>query len=203
VDTKAPLAVAGLIAVPVYFAALMASSLALDMPRVVGKKEFPTAAGTEAKIWLAALIAPGVVIAAGLAGLALRRFGIYLAAAAGIVVCLVLPGMSQGWVARHIARFPLGIDFVKDSDPSNLSSRGDWEHAAQATVVSITHWSIGLSIGVIVVGVLLEVRRRRGHDRILTEPPVAAVTGEPEAVVALDLADSALVRGRRPGRWRN
>jgi hypothetical protein len=154
----------------------MASSLALDMPRVVGNKQFPSTSGTEAKIWLAALIAPGILLAAGLAGLLLRRFGIYLAAAAGIVVCLVLPGISQGWVARHIARFPYGIDFVKDSDPSNLSSRGDWEHAAQATIVSITHWTLGLCVGAVVIGVLLELRRRRGAPELASEPTPYAET---------------------------
>lgn len=170
VDTKAPIAVAGLIAVPLYFAALMASSLALDAPRLVGKREFPGAAGTEAKIWAAALIAPAIVLAAGLVGLLLRRFGIYLVSAAGIAVCLALPGMSQGWIAGHERRFPLGIDFVKDSSPSNLSNRGDWEHAAQATIVSITHWTVGLAIAIVVVGVLVEVRRRRGAPDLLTEP---------------------------------
>lgn len=170
VDTKAPIAVAGLIAVPLYFAALMASSLALDAPRLVGKREFPGAAGTEGKIWAAALIAPAIVLAAGLVGLLLRRFGIYLVSAAGIAVCLALPGMSQGWIAGHERRFPLGIDFVKDSSPSNLSNRGDWEHAAQATIVSITHWTVGLAIAIVVVGVLVEVRRRRGRPDLLAAP---------------------------------
>lgn len=177
VDTKAPLAVAGLIAVPLYFAALMASSLALDAPRLVGKREFPGAAGTEGKIWAAALIAPAIVLGAGLVGLLLRRFGIYLVSAAGIAVCLALPGISQGWIAGHERRFPLGIDFVKDSSPSNLSNRGDWEHAAQATIVSITHWTLGLAIGVVVIGALLELRRRRGAPEYAVEPPPLEVAG--------------------------
>lgn len=180
VDTKAPLVVAGLVGVPLYFAALMASSLALDQPRIVGKHEFPGTAGTEAKIWLAALIAPGVLVLAGLVGLVLRRFGVYLVAATGIVSCLVLPGMSQGWIARHIARFPLGVDFVKDNDPSNLASRGEWEHAAQATIVSITHWTLGLAIGVVLVSLLLEVRRRRGREVVAVEPPPVD-SGAPQA----------------------
>ena len=170
VDTRAPIAIAGLIAVPVYFAALMASSLRLDAPRIVGKHEFPGSAGTEGKIWAAALIAPAIVLAAGAVGLLLRRYGVFLVAASGVVVCLVLPGLSQGWIAGHEKRFPIGVDFVKDSDPSNLSSRGDWEHAAQATVVSITHWTLGLCIGVAAVGILLEVRRRRGRPELLYEP---------------------------------
>jgi len=170
-ETRAPLAVGGLIAVPLYFAALMASSLALDRPHVVGKHEGPSTTPTEVKVYLAALIVPGIVLIGGIAGLALKRRGIYVPAVAGIVCCLVLPGISNGWLARHERRFPLGMDFLKDSDPSNLSSRGEWEHIAQATVTSITHWTLGLAIGTIVVGVLLEIRRRTGRDAIRIEPP--------------------------------
>ena len=75
VDSKAALAVASLISVPLYFAALMASSLALDRPHIVGNKQLPGTNATEAKIWLAALIAPAIMLAAGTVGLALRRYG--------------------------------------------------------------------------------------------------------------------------------
>src|SRR5207237_6633145 len=121
--SKAPLAVAALIAVPVYFAGLMASSLALDRPHVVGRHESPGTGGTEAKVWLAALIAPAIVMAAGAVGLLLRRHGIYLAALAGIVVCTLLPGLSHGWIGRHERRFPIGVDFIPDGSASNPSGR--------------------------------------------------------------------------------
>jgi len=179
IASKAPIAVAGLIAVPLYFAALMASSLALDKPHGVGKHVGPGSGGTEARIWLAALVAPGILIAAGAVGSFIRRYGFYLPAAAGIVVCLVLPGISNGWIARHERRFPQGIDFVRDSDPSNLSSRGEWEHAAQSTVSSICHWTLGLAIGAIVVGLLLELRRHTGRDAIVVEPPPDPTGGAP------------------------
>lgn len=170
VDTKAPLIVGALIGVPLYFAGLMASSLRLDAPRIVGKHEFPASAGLEGKIWAAALIAPAILVGVGLVCLLLRRWGIYPVAVVGIVVCLVLPGVSQGWVAGHIKRFPIGVDLVKDNDPSNLASRGEWEHSAQATITSITHWTLGLAIGVLVVGALVELRRRRGVPEVLYEP---------------------------------
>lgn len=203
-ESKAALAVAGLIAVPLYFAALMASSLALDKPHVVGRHQSPGTGATEGKVWLAALIAPAIVMAAGAAGLALKRHGIYLAAGAGIVLCLVLPGMSHGWIARHERRFPFGVDFIRDSNPSNLSGRGEWERAAQDTVSSITHWTLGLAIGAIVVGALLEIRRRSGRDAILVPPPPAVVTGQPASpAIEAETADSRLIRGLRPGRWRN
>jgi hypothetical protein len=171
-ETKAPLAVAALIAVPVFFACLLASSLAIDRPRLdLRGHEFPGTSGTEAKVWLAALIGPAIVMAVGIAALALRRHGVYPAAAAGIVVSLVLPSLSDGWIARHSARFPLGIDFVKDSDPSNYLNRGEWEQSAQHTITSITDWTLGLCIGAIAVAALLEIRRRR------TAPPLASERG--------------------------
>jgi hypothetical protein len=177
-ESKAPLALAGLLAVPLYLAALLASSLALDKPRLAGTHEHPPSSGAEAAVWAAALIVPGILLAVGAAGLPLRRFGTYLPAVAGIVVCLVLPSLSRGWIARHERRFPFGMDFIPDSSTSNLSSRGEWEHAAQSTIASITHWTLVLAIGAIVVGVLLELRRRRGRDAILVEPPpLEATTG--------------------------
>jgi hypothetical protein len=177
-ESKAPLALAGLLAVPLYLAALLASSLALDKPRLAGTHEHPPSSGAEAAVWAAALIVPGILLAVGAAGLPLRRFGTYLPAVAGIVVCLVLPSLSRGWIARHGRRFHFGMDFIPDSSTSNLSSRGEWEHAAQSTIASITHWTLVLAIGAIVVGVLLELRRRRGRDAILVEPPpLEATTG--------------------------
>lgn len=183
-DSKAPLAIGALVGVPLYFAALMASSLALDKPHIVGHEEFPSTGSTEAKIWLAALIALGITLAAGAVGMLLGRLGMYLPALAAIVVGLLMPGISQPWVARHTARFPLGVDFVKASDPSNLIGRGDWERSAQATVVSITHWTIGLAVGVIAVGLLLEVRRRRGA--LPADPTPALISGEPEVAPVLE-----------------
>ncbi|MHB8469158.1 MAG: hypothetical protein ACYDCH_05315 [Gaiellaceae bacterium] len=203
IASKAALGLAGLLSLPLYLASLMAASLALDKPRLVGVKEFPSSSSTEAKIWAVALIAPAIVLVAGLLTLPLRRAGLYVTALVGIAVCLVLPHLSHGWIDRHVRRFPLGLDFVKDSSPSNLSTKGEWEKAAQETVASITHWTLALAIGAIVIGVLLEVRRRRGSDAMIVGPPPAAITGEPEAVPVVELADSELARGNRPGRWRN
>jgi hypothetical protein len=205
IETKSSLALAALLAVPLYFAALLASSLALDKPRLVGTHEQAASSGGEAKIWVAALIAPAIVLGVGVAALPLRRFGIFAAAAAGMVLCLVLPSVSNGWIGRHERRFPIGVDFIKDSDPSNLSSHGEWERAAQDTISSITHWTLVIAIGATVVGVLLEIRRRTGREDILTGPPPAAITGEGEVApaVELELTASDLARSRRPGRWRS
>jgi hypothetical protein len=186
IETKSPLALAALLAVPLYFAALLASSLALDKPRLVGTHEQAGAGGAEAKIWLAALIVPVIVLAVGVAALPLRRFGVFASAAAGIVLCLVLPSVSNGWIGRHERRFPLGVDFIKDADPSNLSSRGEWERAAQDTISSITHWTLVVGVGAIVVALLLEIRRRTGREDIVTRPAPAAITGEGEVSPVVD-----------------
>jgi hypothetical protein len=180
IRSKAPLALAGLLAVPLYLAALLASSLRLDRPRIVGRHELPPSSGREALIWAAALIVPAILVAIGLAALPFRRAGLYVSALAGVAVCIALPSVSKTWIAGHIHRFPHGIDFIPDSSPSNLSNRGDWEHAAQDTIASIAHWTLAVAIGAIVVGVLLELRRRRGADAIAVGPPPAAITGEPE-----------------------
>jgi len=189
-ETKSSLALAALLSVPLYFAALMASSLALDTPKVVGIHEYPSSGTTELKVWGAALIAPAIILAVGFAALPLRRFGVFASAAAGIVLCLVLPPLSKRWIPGHIRRFPLGMDFIPDKSPSNLSSRGEWEEAAHATIVSITHYTLVIAIGAIVVGVLLEWRRRRGAEAILVPSPPVTVTGEGEVSPVVELPDS-------------
>jgi hypothetical protein len=170
--SKAPLALAGLLSVPLYLASLLASSLALDEPRVSGVHEQPPGSGREAMIWAVALITPAILLAVGAAALPLRRYGIYACALTGVAICIALPSVSRGWIGRHERRFPLGMDFVKDSSPSNLSSRGQWEHAAQDTIASMTHWTLVLAIGAIVVGALLEVRRRRTAEAPVASPAI-------------------------------
>jgi hypothetical protein len=172
IESRAPLAVAAFFAVPIFFASLMCSSLALDRPRVVGTKEFPSAAGTEAKVWAAALIGPAIVLAIGLVALALRRYGVFVSLAGALALCLLLPIRLDTWVARHTRRFPLGLDYVKDSDPSNTSSSGEWEHAAKDTVLGITHWTLVLVGLAFAVSALLLLRRR---ERIAPAPPLEAV----------------------------
>ncbi|HEY4433600.1 MAG TPA: hypothetical protein VGM99_04285 [Candidatus Cybelea sp.] len=188
--SKAPLAIAGLLSVPLYLASLLASSLALDTPRILHGRENPPGSGTEATIWLAALVAPGILLAIGLVGLAVRRISFYGAAAAGVAICVLLPRVSHGWIARHTERFPLGMDFLKDSDPSNLSSKGEWEQAAQATIVSITHWTLIIAVSAIVVGVLLELRRRRSSETSARPSSQAvAIAGAPEVSPATEISD--------------
>ena len=208
--SKAPLGVAGLLSITLYFAALMASSLAVDEPRVLhrlrhGKDVLryePSSNATEAKIWLLALIPVGILLAVGVVAMLWRRGGVYVVSGAAIVLSYLLPHRLDAWTARHTRRFPLGVDLIKDADPSNLASRGEWEQNARDTVISLTHWTIGIAIGAAaIVAALALLRRLRPRQAFIAAPP-PAVTGEPEVSPVLGSveADSRLARRGLAGR---
>ncbi len=181
--SKAPLAVAGLLAAPLFFAALMCSSLAYDRPEVSGRTEHPPSTKTEATIWALALIPPAIVLLAGILALPLRRYGLHVAAIAGIVVALLLPVRLDTWVARHEQRFPEGIDLVWDGSSSNASSKGEWEHSAKITVLGLTHWTIAIAVAAMVVAGIVEVRRRRGAEPLVVgTSPLEQTGGAPPQV---------------------
>ena len=208
--SKGPLGLAGLLWITLYFAALMASSLAIDKPRVFerhrhGKVVFhyeQSPNGTEAKIWLLALVPVGILLAVALLATLWRRGGLYVVAGAAIAISLALPHRLDTWTARHTRRFPLGVDLIQDASSSNLASRGEWEQNARDTVISLTHWTIGIAIGaaVIVAGLVL-LRRLRPRQAFIAAPP-PVVTGEPEVSPALGVVEgeSRLVRRGLAGR---
>jgi hypothetical protein len=185
--SKAPLAIAGLISFPLFFASLLAVSLAIDRPVAIQWRsatgrlievDRPPSSATEAKIWSLALVLPAILVAVGVAAILSRRIGVYLVCAAGLTMCLLLPIRLDRWVVHHTVRFPHGMDLVPDGSNSNLISRGEWEANAKATVISLTHWTIGLIAAVVVISVGLEVRRRLGPVPPAPAPPPETVTGE-------------------------
>jgi hypothetical protein len=206
----APLALAGLLSITLFFASLMVSSLAVDRPRVLermrqGKVVLhyeQSSNATEAKIWLLALVPVAILLLVGLAATLWRRGGSYVVSGAAIALSLLLPHDLNSWAARHTRRFPLGVDLIRDADTSNLSSRGEWEAAARETVLSLTHWTIGIALAAAGVVAALSVRRRLGPRpaRIGAPPPV--VTGEPEVspILEAELDRSQLVRRGLAGR---
>ena len=208
--SKAPLGLAALLSITLFFAALMASSLAVDKPRVFHRLRHGKAVlhyeqssnATEARIWLLALIPVGILLAVAILAMLWRRGGLYVVSGAAIVLSLLLPHRLDAWTARHTSRFPLGVDLLKDSDPSNLASRGEWEQNARDTVISLAHWTIGIAIGAaaIVAGLAL-LRRLRPRQAFIAAPP-PVVTGEPEVSPVLGTveADSRLVRRGLAGR---
>jgi hypothetical protein len=178
--TKAPLAIAGFLALPIFFASLMASSLALEKPRVVEWSRphghlarifhNPTSSN-EARIWLAALVPPLVLVLIGW-GASFIPHGFYISCAGAIVVGLALFPRLHRWELHHTLRFPYGEDLLPDFTTSSSLARGEWEKDAADTVRSLVHYTIGLAIAAALLGLFLAYRRRRSRPA-----PVVGVGG--------------------------
>lgn len=213
--TKTPVAVAGIMALPLFFVGLMAFSLKVDKPtkqvssagKVVFGDPTKTTIGT---IYLLALAVSLAVVGVGILAVLLRsRLAPIVPATAGIVAAVLLIVPLGSWAAGHTNRYPYGTDNIPDGtaakpNPTNLILRGEWEASAKTTAEQIGFVTIGIGLVAIVLTVGLELRRRRGGAGYVPPPP-PSITGEPEIspAVELDLADSDLLRGQRPGRWRN
>jgi hypothetical protein len=92
-------------------------------------------------------------------------------AVAGIVASILLLFPLGTWAAEHAKRYPLGVDNIPQKSPQDLFLRGEWEANAKTTAHQIGLVTIGIAIAAIIVTVLLEVRRRRGRDGMVVEPP--------------------------------
>ena len=167
-SAKAPLALSAFLALPVFFASLMAVSLAIEKPRTVewrsaGKliQRFhdPTAA-TEGKIWLFAFVPPLLLVLVGLAASHVRRAGIYIVCVAAVVDALALLIRLGRWEKHHTTRYPFGEDLYPDSSTSSLTNRGQWEHGAAHTVRSLVGYTVGLALAAIVLTAFFAWRRR-------------------------------------------
>jgi hypothetical protein len=182
---RAPLAVAGILATPLFFVALMAMSLAVEKPTVrhvlsqgttVMKLGDP-AGSTERAIWLLALAAPAGLVLIGVAGMLIGRAGVITSALAAIAGAVVLLVPLDTWVDRHSARYPDGVDLIPQSSTSDIYLRGEWEGTARHTVEQLGIATIVLAGLAIAIFVLLEVRRRRGIVPPVPPPPPEVVTG--------------------------
>ena len=127
---RTPLTVACILAAPLYFLSLLLATLALDRPHVLAwthaghevLRYHPTAAGLEAKIWLAALIPSALLIAIGITAVFIR-YGTYLVCTAMLVISAVLPHKLDTWQRHHTARYPRGQDLIRDTFPTNILTR--------------------------------------------------------------------------------
>lgn len=169
-ERKAPFALAGFLALPLFFASLMATSLAIEKPRVVewskpgGKiaRVYHDATGSlEAKIWLLALTVPLLLVAIGWLA-SFVPYGAYITCAAAVAEALALTVRLGRWESHHTARFPNGEDLYPDNSTSSLVARGQWEHNAADTVRSLVHYTVGLSLVSTLILVVLALRRGRG-----------------------------------------
>lgn len=180
--SKATLAVAAILAVPLFFVALMAFTLKVDKPTHTVTPKGTIVLGdptkeTVGKIYLLALAVAAILIMVGaLARLLRSRLAVIVPACTAIVLVVLLWLPLNTWAAGHTKRYPLGTDNIPDGtaahpSPSNLINRGFWEETAKTTAHQIGFVTIGLAIAAIVICVLLEVRHRRGRDPIPVEPP--------------------------------
>jgi hypothetical protein len=165
---RGPWAIASFIGIPLFFCALMGSTLAQEKPHVVqwkGCKGICTtwhepSSATEARIWLWAIVPPVVLSIIGFICTRLP-LGWYIACAAGIVEALACAHRVSTWAAHHVARFPWGVDLIPGTNSaSNQYDPGEWEKIARETALSLEHWTIGLALAAMLVMAALHVRRR-------------------------------------------
>lgn len=187
---KAPLALAGFLALPVFFASLMAVSLAIEKPQVVewsrpggriARIFHEPSSALEAKIWLLSLVPALLLVLAGWLA-CFVPFRSYAASVAAIVDALAVTHRLPRWEAHHSARFPYGEDLLADQTNSSSLLRGQWEHNAGDTARSLAHYTIGLALAAIAIGVLLSVRRPRApgarqHGRAGAEGSAPTTSG--------------------------
>jgi len=167
--SRAPLGLAGFLALPVFFAALMAASLAIEKPRVVewsrphghlARIFHDPTTSNEARIWLLALVPPLLLVLAGVVASYLP-LGLYVTCVAAVVDAVALTLRLHRWEVHHTARFPYGEDLLADQTNSSSLQRGEWEHDAAQTVRSFEHYTIGLAIAAALISLFLTLRRRR------------------------------------------
>jgi hypothetical protein len=186
--SKAPFAVAGILAVPLFFVGLMAFSLKVDKPSAHLTKHGTLALGDPTKgtvgtIYLLAFAVSAAVVLVGLLAMLLRsRLATIVPAVVGIVASILLLLPLATWAAEHTKRYPLGVDNIPSKSPADIFLRGEWEQNARTTAHQIGLATIGIAIAAIAISVLLEVRRRRGIEGPPVPPPPEMVTGEPYIV---------------------
>ena len=186
--SKAPLAVAGILAVPLFFAGLMAFSLKLDKPSTHLTKHGTVALGDPTKgtvgtIYLLAFAVSATVVLVGLLAMLLRsRLATVVPAIAGIVASVLLLLPLDTWTAEHTNRYPVGIDNLPPKSPADIFLRGEWEQNARTTAHQLGLATIGIAIAAIAISVLLEVRRRRGIEGPAVPLPPEVVTGQSDVI---------------------
>jgi len=180
---RAPLGIAGFLALPLFFSSLMASTLALEKPGKIQWKchgsictvwHDPTSWNT-GKVWLWALVPSLVLVLVG--WLACRLpLGFYVSCVAAIVISMAVVHKTGIWAIHHTRRFPLGVDNIpRTNNFSNLWNPGEWEKEARATAISLQHWTIGIAVAAMTVMLLLWLRDQRKSRR---RPGVVGVPAE-------------------------
>lgn len=184
---RAAVAVAGILAAPLFFVGLMAFALKLDEPTMRVTASGKTVLGDPEKatvlsIYLAALaVSAGVVLVGVLATLFRSRLAPVVPAVGAIVATVLLLVPLGTWKTQHTARYPLGVDLIPQRAADDLILRGEWEQNAYTTARQIGFSTIAIAIAAIGITIVVEVRRRRG----IVGPPVPPppeIPGEPQAL---------------------
>jgi hypothetical protein len=184
---KAPLAVAGILAMPLFFIALMAMTLAKEKPTVahvlrqgslVARLGDP-AGSTERTIWLLAIVPPIALVLVGVGAMLIGRAGVVASAVAAIGATVALLVPLDTWTVRHTGRFPDGIDLTPRGSTSDIYLRGEWEGTARHTAEQLGIATIVLAGLAIALFALLAVRRRRRVSTPIPPLPPEVVTGAP------------------------
>jgi hypothetical protein len=182
--SRAPLAIAAFVSIPLFFSSLMSATLALEKPLKFEWKggdgllttwHDPTTANV-ASIWLWAMLPPLILCVIGLVSMRLP-LGFYIPGVAAIAIAMAVVHKTAVWERHHTARYPVGVDLVP---PVNAASdkydRGQWEQMARETALSLQHWTIGLALASALVMAALYVRRRFFSRRpIGAEPPLEGI----------------------------
>lgn len=180
---KTPLAVAGILATPLFFVALMAFSLLLEEPSVQQTRRGAEALGdpttaNEVAIYASSFLVSALVVGLGVAALLLARsVALFLPAGGAILATLLLLIPLDTWQKEHAARYPDGIDLIPRRDPSDLILRGEWEESAKQTADQIGLWTIAIALAAMAIHIAFEVRRRRGAVSPPAPPPPPKTVG--------------------------
>ena len=183
---KAPLAVAGILATPLFFVGLMAMSLAVEKPsvthvvkhgQVLVKLGDPSGA-TERTIWLLALLPSAVLVAVGVGGMLIGRAGVITSALTAMAACIALLVPLDTWTREHTARYPVGVDLIPPRSTSDIYLRGEWEGTARTTAEQLGFVTIAIAGIAIAIFVVMEVRRRRGVRGMVVPPPPPIAEGQ-------------------------
>jgi hypothetical protein len=167
--SRAPLAIAAFIGIPLFFSTLMAATLALEKPVTYswkgGKHGLLTtyhdpSTRNVLTIWLLAMVPPLTLTLIGWIATRLP-LGFYIPCATAIVMAVAVVHRTAVWERHHTSRYPVGVDLIP---PQNAASdkfdRGEWEHMARETAISLQHWTIGVALASALVMAGLYVRRR-------------------------------------------
>jgi len=181
---RAPLAVAGILATPLFFVGLMAMSLAVERPSVehtVKKGKSVTVFGdptgaTEAKIWLLAVVPALALVLFGVGTMLLGRAGVVVTSLGAIALSVALLVPLGGWANGHSDRYPVGVDLTPIGS-QDIYLRGEWEGTAKHTAEQLGIATISIAGVAIAVFSLFEFRRRRGLVPPPPPPPPAIAMG--------------------------